>query len=202
MKKVYKLIVLFSVVVGGVSSCCEKEDKNESLETTTPGVENSTNGLKLAEGGEPIHYKDLEKFLPIAIEEYNMEDPEGTTLNMAGFSVSSATAEYTSANGDYIRVSILDYNAAPSVYKTETAMWGKGITIDSDDEYAKSFSLNNKLSGWESFEKINNKANVVVGVGNRLLITIEANNQSDAEKSKDILALMNLKSMVMAINRE
>jgi hypothetical protein len=202
MKKVYKLIVLFAVVLGGVSSCCEKEDKNESLETTTPGIENSTNGLKLAEGGEPIDCKDLEKFLPIAIEGYNKEDPEGSILNMQGFSVSSATAEYTSANGDYIRIFILDYNAAPSVYKTETAMWGKGITIDSDDEYAKSFSLNNKLSGWESFEKINNKANVVVGVGNRLLITIEANNQSDAEKSKDILALMNLKSMVMAINRE
>jgi hypothetical protein len=131
-----------------------------------------------------------------------MEDPEGTTLNMAGFSVTSATAEYTSARGDYIRVSIFDYNAATSVYKTETAMWGKGITIDSDDEYAKSFSLNNELNGWESFEKINNKANVVVGIGNRLLITIEANNQSDAEKSKDILAFMNLKSMVMAINRE
>ena len=201
MKKVYKLIVLFSVIVG-VSSCCVKEDENESLERTTPGIESSTNGLKLAEGGEPIHYKDLEKFLPIAIEEYNKEDPEGTTLNMAGFSVSSATAEYTSANGDYIRVSILDYNAAPSVYKTETAMWGKGITIDSDDEYAKSFSLNNELNGWESFEKINNKANVVVGIGNRLLITIEANNQFDAEKSKDILAFMNLKSMVMALDRE
>jgi hypothetical protein len=81
-------------------------------------------------------------------------------------------------------------------------MWGKGITIDSDDEYAKSFSLNNELNGWESFEKINNKANVVVGIGNRLLISVEANNQLDAEKSKDILALVNLKSMVMAINRE
>ena len=48
------------------------------------------------------------------------------------------------------------------------------------------------LNGWESFEKINKKANVVVGIGNRLLITIEANNQLDAEKSKDILAFMNL----------
>jgi len=201
MKKVYKLIVLFSVIVG-VSSCCVEEDKNESLEPTTPGIENSTNGLKPAEGGEPIHYKDLEKFLPIAIEGYDMEDPEGTSLNMQGFSVTSATAEYTSADEDYIRVSILDYNAAPSVYKTQTAMWGKGITIDSDDEYAKSFSLNNQLNGWESFEKINKKANVVIGIGNRLLISVEANNQLDAEKSKDILALVNLKSMVMAINRE
>jgi hypothetical protein len=201
MKKVYKIIVLFSVVIG-VSSCSEKADENESLEPTTPGIENSTNGLKPAKGGEPIHYKDLEKFLPIAIDGYEMEDPEGTALNMAGFSVTSATAEYTRADEDYIRISILDYNAAPSVYKTQTAMWGKGITIDSDDEYAKSFSLNNELNGWESFEKIYKKANVVVGIGNRLLITVEANNQLDAEKSKDILALVNLKSMVMAINRE
>ena len=201
MKKVYNLIVLFFVVLG-LSSCSAKEDGNESLESTIPGVENSTNGLKPAEGSKPIHYKDLEKYLPTAIDGYDMENPEGTSLNMQGFSVMSATAEYTKAHEDYIRISILDYNAAPSVYKTQTAMWGKGITIDSDDEYAKSFSLNNELNGWESFEKIYKKANVVVGIGNRLLITVEANNQLDAEKSKDILALVNLKSMVMAINRE
>ncbi len=201
MKKVYNIIVLIFAVIG-VISCSAKEDENESLEPTTLGIENSMNGLKPAEGGNPIHYKDLEKFLPTAIDGYDMENPEGTSLNMQGFSVMSATAEYTKAHEDYIRVSILDYNAAPSVYKTQTAMWGKGITIDSDDEYAKSFSFNNDLKGWESFEKINKKANVVVGIGNRLLISVEANNQLDAEKSKDILALVNLKSMVMAINRE
>jgi hypothetical protein len=180
----------------------EVGDEDASLELTTLSIENRTNGLKPLQGAEPIHYSDLEKFLPIAIEGYDMEAPEGTTLNMEGFAVSSATAEYTSAHGDYIRVSILDYNAARSVYKMSTAMWGMGITIDSDDEYAKSFSLNNDISGWESFEKINNKSNVVAGIGNRLLITIEANNQSDSEKTKDILALVNLKSMVMFTNKE
>ena len=199
MKKAYKLIVLLSVFLG-VSSCSGKEEKNENLEPSAPGIENGSNGLKHLEGGEAIHYKDLEKFLPSAIEGYEKEDPEGNSLNMAGFSVASASAEYTNPNGNYIRVSILDYNAAPSVYKTETAMWGKGITIDSDDEYAKSFSLNNELNGWESFQKINKKANVVVGVANRLLISVEASNQLDAEKAKDILALVNFRSIMMAIN--
>jgi hypothetical protein len=182
----------------GIVSCSGKEDEN--LEPSASGIENSNNGLKHLEGGESIHYKDLEKFLPSVIEGYEKEDPEGTSLNMAGFSVASASAEYTGPDGNYIRVSILDYNAAPSVYKTETAMWGKGITIDSDDEYAKSFSLNNELNGWESFQKINKKANVVVGIGNRLLISVQANNQLDAEKSKDILALVNFRSILMAIN--
>jgi len=200
MKKVYKLIVLFSVFIG-VTSCQVDEEEKDTLEPIKQVIENSTNGLKPSEGGEPIHYKDLEKFLPKSIEGYEKEDPEGTTLNMAGFSVSSAMAEYTSLNKDYVRVSILDYNAAPSLYKSSTAMWGKGITIDSEDEYSKSFSLNG-LNGWESFEKINKKANVIVGIGNRLLITIEANNQLDAEKSKDILAFMNLKSMLMALDRK
>ena len=199
MKNVFKLIVLLSVFLG-FFSCSGKEDENETLEPSNPGIENGNNGLKHAEGGESIHYKDLEKFLPSDVEGYEKEDPEGNSLNMAGLLVESASAEYTNPNGNYIRVSILDYNAAPSVYKTETAMWGKGITIDSDDEYAKSFSLNNELNGWESFQKINKKANVVVGVANRLLISVEANNQLDAEKSKDILALVNFRSIMMAIN--
>jgi len=79
-------------------------------------------------------------------------------------------------------------------------MWGKGITIDSYDEYAKSFNLSNELNGWESFEKNYNKATVMMGFGNRLLITVEANNQQNAEMSKDIISAMNLKSIMMAIN--
>lgn len=200
MKKVYNLIVLFSFV--GFSSCQLNEEKEDFKDPSVPVVENKINALKPAEGGEPIHYKNLEKFLPTTIDGYDREEPEGAMLNMTGFSVSSATAEYTNSNKDYIRVSILDYNAAPSIYENSTAMWGKGITIDSYDEYAKSFSLNNELSGWESFEKNHNKATVVMGVGNRLLITVEANNQLDAEKSKDIIASMNLKSIMMAINSE
>ena len=199
MKNVYKLIVLLSVFLG-IASCSGKEGENENLESSDQVIENGNDGLKYLEGGESIHYKDLEKFLPSDVEGYEKEDPEGNSLNMAGLLVESASAEYTNPNGNYIRVSILDYNAAPSVYKTETAMWGKGITIDSDDEYAKSFSLNNELNGWESFQKINKKANVVVGVANRLLISVEANNQLDAEKSKDILALVNFRSIMMAIN--
>jgi len=200
MKKVYNLIVLFSFV--GICSCQLNEEKEDFADPSVPVVEDKINGLKPAEGGEPIHYKNLEKFLPTTIDGYDREEPEGAMLNMTGFSVSSSTAEYTNSNKDYIRVSILDYNAAPSIYENSTAMWGKGITIDSYDEYAKSFSLNNELSGWESFEKNHNKATVVMGVGNRLLITVEANNQLDAEKSKDIIASMNLKSIMMAINSE
>jgi len=197
MKKVYNLIVLFFVVIG-LSSCSAKEDENQLLPPTIP----ISNGLKPAEGDEPIHHNDLEKFLPKSIEGYDMEDPEGTVLNMQGFSVMSATAEYTRADEDYIRVSILDYNAAPSVYKTETANWGNGMTTDSDDLYAKSFSLNNELKGWESFEKIYKKARVDVGIGNRLIISVEANNQLDAEKSKDIISLMNLKNLDMHIKEK
>ena len=206
MKNVVKSIVFFSVLIG-VTSCGTKEEEKENESTNkvselqTQDLVNNEEGLKPVEGAEPIHYKDLQKFLPQTIDGFDMEDPEGTTLNMEGFSVSSAEAEYTNTEGDYIRVSILDYNAARSIYEMATAMWGMGITIDSDDEYAKSFSLNDDIGGWETFDKVNRKANVVVGVGNRLLITVEGSNQSDTEYSKDILASMNLKSMIMVTNK-
>jgi len=214
MKKVYNLFVV-TVLTFVFTSCGEtekaenKETSKDSLEKSikdvkqaTEDLENIAEGLKSVGGGEPIHYKDLQKFLPQSIGGYQMEDPEGATLNMQGFSVSSADAEYTSDAGDYVRISILDYNAAISLFQMSTAMWKMGITIDSDDEYAKAFSLNNDVSGWETFDKRNNKANVVAGIGNRLLITVEANNQSDSEKAKDILASMNLKSMIMVTNKE
>ena len=200
MKKVYRLTVLFFVFV--LVSCGVKEGQGESLELINPSEDKATSGLKISEVDEPIHYKDLQKFLPIAIEGYEMEDPEGTALDMQGYSVSSAMAEYLNSSGGYIRISILDYNAAKSLYKTSTSMWGMGITIDSDDEYAKSFTLSNGLSGWETFEKINKKANVVIGVQDRLLITVESNNQIDTQKSKDVIALINLDFIALVIKKD
>ena len=47
------------------------------------------------------------------------------------------------------------------------------------------------------FDKINEKAKVVAGIGDRLLITVEANNQTNTEFAKEIIASMNLKSMGM-----
>jgi len=213
MKKAFKIIVSVTLMVGLIS-CGEEvvveeevtkdpvEDFSDKMDEAIKEMDQITGDIEFLEGGEPIHYKYLQKFLPNSIDGYVSEDPEGTTLTMQGFSVSSAEAEYTSDNGDYVRVSILDYNAAMSVYQMSTAMWGMGITIDSDDEYAKSFTLNSEVNGWETFDKRNNKANVVAGIGNRLLITVVANNQTDTEKSKDILASMNLKSMVIVTNRD
>lgn len=215
MKVIAKSLIIGTLVVG-FSSCGGKEEVVEeksiegklqdnplaALKDIAETMEDVAENLNENEGGEPIHHTDLQNYLPKTIEGYEMEDPEGTTLSMQGFSVSSAESEYTAANGDYIKVSILDYFAAMSLYQMATAMWGMGIVIDSDDEYAKSFSLENNVSGWETFDKKNNKASVVAGVGDRLLITVEGNNQTDVEKVKSVLTSMNLKSMSMITLRQ
>ena len=212
MKNKFKIIIALSVSLITVSCGGEKEDKNDSgeelskLDKETKGLINNIEQLSEtlnaeSEGGEPIHYTDLQKYLPRNVEGYNMEDPEGTTLSMEGFSVSSAEAEYTSENGNYMRVSIMDYNAAQSLFKMSTGMWDMGIIIDSDEEYAKSFSLNENINGWETFDKKNNKATVIAGVGDRLMISVEANNQTNVEKVKEVLASMNIKSMIIVTNK-
>jgi len=215
MKKSFKILAVLTIVIG-VSSCgnnevIEKKEKTieekiaenplAALQQATAEMEKVAESLNNGEAGEPIHYTDLQKFLPKQIEGYEREDPEGTTLSMGGFSVSSADVEYTSETGSFVRVTILDYFAAASMYQMATAMWGSGLKIDSDDEYAQGFSISDGVNGWETFDKKNNKASVVAGVGDRILITVEANNQDNVDMVKSVLTSINLKSLKLALNK-
>ena len=178
------------------------QEMAENMEDVAKEMEEMAESFENGEGGTPIEHIVLQRYLPNEIEGYVTEDPEGATLDMQGFSVSNAEGEYTAENGDYVKVTIMDYFAAMSLYKMATAMWGSGIVIDSDDEYAKAFSINEDVNGWETFDKKNNKASVVAGIGNRLLVSIEANNQSGTEEVNEILTSMNLDGMAMVSKQQ
>ena len=139
-----------------------------------------------------MHYEELIKFLPTEIDGYTAEEPDGGTVEMHGTSYSNADITFKNEAGERIKVSLLDYNAALSMYSMATAMWTSGLKIDTKEELAQSYTINDEISGWETFKKKTGQASVVIGISNRFMLTIEADNQKNCDNVKSIAKSMDL----------
>ena len=141
-----------------------------------------------------MHYEELMKFLPQSVKGYKKEEPKGESVEMSGMSFSSANVRFTKGNDD-INVTLLDYNAAMSMYSMATVMWASGFKIDNSEETAQSVSFADNINGWETLQKKSKDASLIVGVNDRFLLTIEGNNQKNLDFFKEIAKAMDLKKL-------
>lgn len=141
-----------------------------------------------------MHYEELMKYLPESVTGYEKEEPKGESVEMSGMSFSSANVRFTKGNDD-INVTLLDYNAAMSMYSMATAMWASGFKIDNSEETAQSVSIADNINGWETLKKKSRDASLVLGVNDRFLVTIEGNNQKSLDFFKEIAKTMDLKKL-------
>jgi hypothetical protein len=138
---------------------------------------------------------DLQKYLPQTIDGYTAGLPTGGSVNMGSMSYSSANISFKKANGDWVRVSIIDYNQAYNLYSTASAVWKMGISVDSPEKKQNSIKLDNTEGGIEDYNNKSKDASIKVGVGSRFWVAIEANNQTDTEMLKSIAKSMDLSKM-------
>ena len=141
-----------------------------------------------------MHYEELMKYLPESVTGYKKEEPKGESVEMSGMSFSSANVRFTKGNDD-INVTLLDYNAAMSMYSMATAMWASGFKIDNSEETAQSISIADNINGWETLQKKSKNASLILGVNDRFLVTIEGNNQKNTDLFKEIAKSMDLKKL-------
>jgi hypothetical protein len=146
-------------------------------------------------GQDGMNYTDLQQYLPGSIPGYEAGEPGGSTMTMQGLSYSTADIEFTGADGAYVRVSLLDYSGAASMYQAATAMWSTGMSFEDDDTMVKSFELQDDVIGWEEYRKKLKEAQVALGIGERFFLTIEANKQNGTEFVKDIATDMDLEGL-------
>lgn len=141
-----------------------------------------------------MHYEELMKYLPESVTGYEKEEPKDESVEMSGMSFSSANVRFTKGNDD-INVTLLDYNAAMSMYSMATAMWASGFKIDNSEETAQSVSIADNINGWETLQKKSKDASLILGVNDRFLVTIEGNNQKNTDLFKEIAKSMDLKKL-------
>ncbi len=209
-----KPFILISSLVLSLSiiSCGSKKDDYEEIEAPKNAFEalsaiskagkNMEKNMKDTQGkleerrakGDTLamHYEELMKFLPDEISGYKRNEPNGGTVNMMGMSYSSAEARYENSNGNYLKITLVDYNQAYGIYQTATAMWAMGMSIDTPDEKANGVKINDDIAGWESFKKKTKDAQLVLGIGHRFWLSIEGDQQEDTKFLRKVAKEVNM----------
>lgn len=208
MKKFNKFILIsLSVILVACGGKDKSQDDNIDVEKNPLGAamkmaknmqeqaEKMQKDMEERKDAKAMHYEELIKFLPTKIDGYTAEEPDGGTVEMQGTSYSNVDITFKNEAGERIKVSLLDYNAALSMYSMATAMWTSGLKIDSKDELSQSYNINDKISGWETFKKKTGKASVVIGISNRFMLTIEADKQENCDHVKSIAKSMDLDNL-------
>jgi hypothetical protein len=139
-------------------------------------------------------YAELQKYLP-RVDGFKAEEPSGSNIDMPGMSYSSAEAKYTKDDGTWIKVTIVDYNQAYSLYSAATAMWAMGMSVDTPTEKAGGLKFEGDIGGWETFHKQNKVATVVLGVGSRFWVSVEGEKQEGTDFVKSVAKLIDLKKL-------
>ena len=141
-----------------------------------------------------IPYAELQKYLPAAPSGYAAEEPTGATINMGSGSYSNAEIKYKKGE-DWIKITIADYNQAAGLYTVATSMWALGISVDTPEEKAGGIKMDGDIGGWEVYKKKSKDASVVLGVGYRFWVSVEASNQDGTDKVKEIAKSLDLKKL-------
>lgn len=208
MKKLSKSILWLLPII--LFSCGEKaqEVKNvyeavsnldemaESIEQETTAAEKKRQE-RIAKGDTlAMPYADLQKYLPKEISGYSLDgEPEGSTMNMPGMSYSQCEQSFVKGD-DRITVAIYDYNGAYDMYTGATALFSTGMSFENDQEKAQGVSLKgDKFKGWETFKKTDKNASLLLGVGHRFYLSINAEKQENTDFVKSIAENMNLEEL-------
>ena len=209
---------LISVVISAALIACSgskteenKKDNKDSVKTVSENdkKENSSSDSKSTAGsyeekmkqrrakGDTLAmpYAELQKYLPSSIDGYKAGKPSGASIIMMQMSYSTADIRFKKDNGDWVKVTIIDYNQAYGLYSSATAMWAMGMSMDTPEETASGVKLDNTVGGWQLYKKKSKNATLTVGVGNRFWLNVEANNQADAEFVKAIASKMDLSTL-------
>ena len=149
---------------------------------------------KNRENASAMHYEELMKYLPESIEDYEKNEPKGESVEMGEMSFSSAEVRFKNQQ-DEIKITLLDYNAALSMYSMATAMWSTGFKIDNSKEKSQSVKLTDEITGWETIQKKSKDASLILGINDRFLLTIEAENQENTDLLKEIAKQMDLSKL-------
>jgi hypothetical protein len=139
---------------------------------------------------------ELEKFLPQSIEAYVADgNTKGQTYNESGMSWSYCEKTYIKGN-DKLTIKLADYNGAYGMFAGASAIYASGTSIDNEEEKSKNVIINNgKIKGWESYKKNTGESSLIAGIGDRFLLTIEADNQKNSDLVRSVAEAMDLEAL-------
>ena len=145
---------------------------------------------------DPVNWRELTPFL-VDIEGWEAGEPEGSTVSMQQFKISTAEREYVSGDKN-MNIEIAD-GAYVSFYYQGIKM-AMNFEIDTSEEYVKKITIQ-EFSGIEKYNYGNKEAEVILLLNDRFVLTLTGDNFENTEELKEVAALLDLSGIADLANK-
>ena len=125
---------------------------------------------------EPVNFSKIIPLLPAAPDGWKGADPDGTTMDMGGFKMTTAGRTYTKGDGDEapsVSINIIDCAGNKQFYDATTATWS--FSQETPTGFMKSLP-SAEAPGFESFDNASKSGQVWVVVAKRFFVHVETTN--------------------------
>lgn len=134
--------------------------------------------------------EEIVSLVPAKIDGFMADGKAKTRLVMIGTLSYSLAERSFKRRKKKIKMLLFDYNNALIMYNQATGKWKDMPTIESDSLLTRYIEMPDYI-GRESFNKINNTSQIVLGVGDRFYLTL-AGERIDLETLRSIVSLFDL----------
>lgn len=135
-------------------------------------------------------HEEIRKLLPENIEGFAAQSKPVTRVVKIGTLSYSLAEQSFSKSKRKIKILLFDYNNALIMYSQATGKWKDMPTIESDSVISRYIELPDCI-GRESFNKINNTSQILLGVCDRFYLTL-AGERIELETLRSIISLFDL----------
>ncbi|MCC3159964.1 hypothetical protein LJ737_22190 [Hymenobacter sp. 15J16-1T3B] len=187
-----------------LGACSHMQNVGESPAPAAPG-----NGVAVptaqreavsprAQRGDTVslHYQVLQRFLPEHVAGFVREgSPQGESVQLGGISYSTCEQHYRKGS-QRLKVQLVDYNGAQALYAGATALMSPNIWQESDEQLMRGCDLGLPgVRGYETVQKLERRAAVALGVGDRFFVSVESTGQEDTRLVKAVARTLNLRGL-------
>lgn len=143
-----------------------------------------------------LPYEALQQFLPVRIAGFVREgQPQGEAVQLGGGSYSLCEQHYRRGR-QRLKVQLVDYNGAQALYAGATALMNTSVWQENDEELMRGCDLGVPgVRGYETVQKLEHRAAVALGVGDRFFVSVESTGQADTRLVKAVARTLDLRSL-------
>jgi hypothetical protein len=137
---------------------------------------------------QAIHWQSLTQALPVSAPGWTLKgQPKGESANVMGISVAQASCELTQGNMT-ADVQIVDTSMNPMLAMPFNM--ARSVQVDSSEERMGPINFGN-YPGTQRFDKRSKKAEVIVMVKNRVMITVKVRNAAAEASAVSVMQYVN-----------
>ncbi|OON66728.1 hypothetical protein [Hymenobacter sp. CRA2] len=138
----------------------------------------------------------LAQYLPAAVAGFVSEgQPQGDLVRIGGINYSTCE-QYYRRGSQQLKVQVVDYNGAMALYDGATALMSTEFLQESDEQFTRGFDLGVPgVRGFETVQKMERRASVALGVGERFFVSVESTGQEDTKLVKDVARTLDLRAL-------